>query len=324
MNYNLEKFANETLYILETQGNIMSIFNKAYKITKGAYGPRICLFSGWSDDIENLIKKKKILELELNYAKGWPRGSELSFLRNVKQLRGLELLDYVVSDINVINELVELRSLKINSACNNLIDFNSFPNIEDISLEWYPNAESIFNCVTLKRVFINCCNIKDLSVFKKLVNLKYLSLKSPKIESVGIIPSLKNLEFLALGNAKILKSLHGLEVLENLKELEIKKCRNVSNIEPLKYLKNLQRLLICDCGNIDSLKPLETLSELREIYFYESTNIVDGDLTVIKRLPKIKDTSFQDRKHYNLKFYDFNPKEAMAKEKLLKKYGNII
>ena len=145
------------------------MFDKKYEIIKGEFGLRMCLFSSWSDKIERTIKKKGILELNLNHAKGWPAGSDLSFLKNLTQLKYFELLDHKVSDISVINNLSNLRELNITSNCNDVIDCFNFPNLERIGLEWFPNAKSLFDCVTLKRVFVNCCDIKDLSDRKSVV-----------------------------------------------------------------------------------------------------------------------------------------------------------
>jgi len=52
---------------------------------------------------------------------------------------------------------------------------------------------------------------------------------------------------------------------------------------------------------------------------YESTNILDGDLTPLKKLPKFKDTSFQGRKHYNLRRIDFGQDYPTNLEELIKK-----
>ena len=301
----------------------MFMSKKKYEITQGDFGPHMCLFSGWSDDIERTIKKKGVLELELNYAKGWPKGSNLSFLDNLAQLQFLELLDYQVSDISVINNLTELRELNISSSCNNVIDCSNFPHLERIGLEWFPNAKSLFNCTTLKRVFINCCDIKNLSVFEKLLKLEYLSLKSPRLESIGEVKTLPTLNFLGIYNARKLSSLEGIEQFANLEMLEIERCRKISNIEPVTALKKLRRLMIANCGKIDSLKPAAELKELREIFFHESTNILDGDLAILKSLPSLQDVSFQERKHYNCRWEDLpmrcSKKELQKVRELLKK-----
>ena len=65
-------------------------------------------------------------------------------------------------------------------------------------------------------------------------------------------------------------------------------------------MKNLRELLVLDCGPIESLAPLRGVP-LETLFFYESTNIRDGDLGVLLDLPHLKGTAFADRRHYSHK-----------------------
>ena len=106
--------------------------------------------------------------------------------------------------------------------------------------------------------------------------------------------------------------------------LEIERCRKIFDITPVKRLKKLRRFMIANCGDIESFKPLAELKELREVFFHETTNIRDGDLTPLKLLPKLESVSFQERRHYNLKRRDFGqdyPNDIRELFKNPKKYG---
>ncbi|MCK5581621.1 MAG: hypothetical protein KAJ18_10165 [Candidatus Omnitrophica bacterium] len=296
------------------------MFGKKYQITSGEFGSHMCLFGELSEPLNKVIKKKGILELELNYAKGWPQGSDLSLLKDIKQLRSFELIDYQASDISVINELIELRSLKINSSRNDVIDCSNFSNLEEISLEWFPNAKSLFDCVSLKSIFVNSCKIENLTVFNKLHNLEVLRLKSPNIERIGDISSLKNLKFIELSNAKKLTSLEGLEAVPSLEALELNRCRKIDEIDSIASLSLLRRLFLIDSGEIESLRSVGNLKDLEQFLFYESTKIVDGDMSFLKSLAKLKEVSFVDRRHYNLTMEDFNPGHNERVKKALKEF----
>ena len=304
-------------------GGIMEqlLFQKYYEITKGKYGPRMTLHSPWSEKIEKKIQRKGIVELYLNDALGWKSGNDLSFFRRLEQLISLQILDWNIKDLSAIHSLSNLRSLHVDTHCDSEIVFSCFPFLEDVGLEWRTNAKSLFDCTTLKKLFINCCEIDDLSVFSKMQYLESLCLKSPSIKAIGDVSSLKNLKYLELGNAKNLTSIEGIEKLSNLEDLRFYICRKIRNIELLKYLKKLKRLYLCNCGPIESLKPLKSLKFLEDIYFCESTKILDGDLYSLKELPNLKKVYFPDRRHYNLKLFDFDPKEAKALGKLLKKFN---
>jgi len=297
------------------------LFQKSYEITKGKYGLRMTLLGPWSEKVEKAIKRKGVVELYLNEALGWKSGNDLSFLRRLTELLSFELLDWNIKDVSDIHSLSNLKALHVDTYCDSEIDFSCFPQLEDVGLEWRPKAESLFNCINLKKVFINCCDIEDLGVFSKMNHLESLCLKSPSISAIGDVSNLKNLRYLELGNAKNLTSLEGIEQLSNLEDLRFYICRKMRNIEPLRSLTRLKRLYLCNCGPIESLKLLSCLKSLEDIYFCESTKIMDGDLYPLKELPKLKEVYFPDRKHYNLKLSDFNPKEAKALEKLLKKYS---
>jgi len=271
---------------------------KKYEITEGEYGPRLSPMSPWSDKMERIIKQKGIVELELNRAKRW-EGNDLSFLENIKELQSLEINDWKNVDLSPIHCLNKLRRLAIDTYCKNEINYTCFPELKSASLEWRPKAKSIFQCLTLEYIFINNYPGEDLEGFSKHINLHTLRLKSPKIKRIGKIHSLVRLTFLELSNARRLESLIGVEVLKNLEYLKIESSRKIQDIDSVKSLLQLKRLLICDCGEIKSLVPLLNLQGLKEFIFHESTDILDGDLSPLKKLPNIEKVSFQERPHYN-------------------------
>ncbi len=269
-----------------------------FETVKGDHGPRLVLKGAWSPRISAEIKRSGVRELELNYAKGW-KGSNVGFLRDLYELEVLEITNWKIEDISEIHHLRTLRGLKVSTHCRTEIDFLCFPLLERVSLEWRPKAKTIFQSESIKRVFINNYRAKDIGAFGRLEQLESLSLKGPKIERIGDLSQLHSLREMCLGNALKLCSLEGIEALLGLERLEINKCRQVTNIRPLAHLRTLVHLELCDNGEIDTLRPLFELKKLQRFYFYESTNIVDGNLAPLKDLPMLSDISFQDRDHYD-------------------------
>ena len=110
-----------------------------------------------------------------------------------------------------------------------------------------------------------------------------------------------------MANLKRLESLAGIEGLEALEELEIHTCRAIRSIDEIGSLSNLKKLRLNNDGEIESLKPLEKLSTLEEVSFYESTNILDGDLSPLLRQNRLSRVSFQNRRHYTHRREEFVP-----------------
>lgn len=87
--------------------------------------------------------------------------------------------------------------------------------------------------------------------------------------------------------------------------LHISTCTKIRDISPVATLNSLRELFLNTCGEIESIRPLRSLQDLEKFIFYESTNVLDGDLTPLKGLPKLKEVAFQNRRHYSHTAEDF-------------------
>jgi hypothetical protein len=246
-----------------------------------------------------------ILELELNDGKGW-RGENVSFLRLLPQLQSLKILDLKIRNVDEIHSLPALRELELITYCDTEIRFSAFPQLQRCSLEWRKRADSLFACLSLKELFVNSYDGKYLLRFANLLNLESLALMNAPVETLNGLSMLKRLRSLRLGRLVCLESLDGVEELTDLEELEVQKCRRIGSIKPLAALTKLRKLLLNDCGEIESLRPLANLKQLQTVLFYESTNIVDGDLTPLTQLPDLSLVSFKNRHHYSHKRESFS------------------
>jgi hypothetical protein len=268
------------------------------KLEDGEYGLRAVIAAVWSNEMISFLVEKHIAELELNDGKGW-QGNDLNFLVELPQLRALKIIDFKIPSVEPIHFLHELRALDVMTYCKTEIRFSAFPQIENCGLEWRPEATSLFNCVKLKELFVNGYDGKNTDSFAKLVNLKSLAILNAPIEDLRGLSTLARLRSLRLANLKLLVSLAGIEQLTNLEELEIHTCRRICSIDEIGCLHRLRRLHLNNDGNIESLKPLTKLRGLESILFYESTNIVDGDLSPLLIQKNLSRVSFQNRGHYS-------------------------
>jgi hypothetical protein len=270
----------------------------------GMFGTRAVIKSKWQDYFITYLLDKEVVELELNTGKGW-HGDDINFLKYFPQLKSLTVLDQSIKSINAINDLNRLVQLNISTYCNTPINFNNFPDLEECSFEWRNKSDSLFDCSKLRKLGINKFNNKDSLFFSKLVNIEVLTILNSPLENILGFSTLNKLKILTLGNLRKLNSLKGLDGLQNLEELTIQRCKGITSISDIFKLNRLRRLLLLDLGDIKSIKGIERLDNLEDLLFYDSTNIVDGDLSPLFKLTRLINVSFQNRKHYSNRREEF-------------------
>jgi hypothetical protein len=275
------------------------------KFEDGEYGPRAVITSAWSPEMARVLVAHRVLELELNDGKGW-HGNDLSFLRELPQLRAFTLIDYFGRPSEEpIHFLHELRRLEVMTYSKTGIRFSEFPQLEVCSLEWRPKCESLFSCTKLRKLFLNRHDETNVDAFSNLTMLEWLGILNAPIENVLGLRRLERLKYLRLAGLRRLTSLAGIERLELLEELNLDTCRRIRSISEVSSLLHLRKLHLSNCGEIESLKPLENLSRLECVTFVESTNIVDGDISPLLHQQGLKRVSYQNRRHYSHRREDF-------------------
>ena len=274
------------------------------KLEDGEFGRVAIVNSIWTRETTHYLLANNVLELDLNYTKGW-RGSDLSFLKELRHLRAFRILDWEIPSVAPIHFLHELRALKVITNCKTEIRFSEFPQLEECELEWRSKAASIFSCITLRKLFLNRYSKKDVHSFSTLVNLESLAILNAPIRNLLGLRTLWRLRSLRLGNLRQLRSLAGIEGLSALEELNVDTCRAITSIDEVGYISRLRKLCLDNCGEIESLKPLGKLSGLESMGFVESTKIRDGDLSPLLHQKNLSRVSFQNRRHYTHKREEF-------------------
>jgi Leucine-rich repeat (LRR) protein len=273
-------------------------------IGSGKWGPKATVTGDWSAAVEDCIRSQDVKELELNAAKGW-RGSDVRFLERLPGLNALTVIDHSIKDVTAIHALRGLKYLDVNTYCKTPVDFGNHPQLDECALEWRPGSESLFAHRGVRKVFVNKCPLKDLRAMAMMTSLESLSLASPKLETLQGVEALTALTFLGLYVARRLTSVDGVQAVPNLVHLEVNDCPKIRDIAPIAALYRLRNLQLCNDGDIETIKPLGALKELEQFLFYESTNVLDGDLSPLKSLPKLRHVTFMDRMHYTLRRSEF-------------------
>ena len=268
------------------------------RLEDGEYGRRAVITHAWSAEFTELLIANNVTELELNDGKGW-RGHDLSFLKDLSDLRSLKIIDLKIQTVSPIHFLHELRQLTVMTYCKTEIRFSEFPHLESCTLEWRPKAGSLFDCKTLKELFINRYSGKEFVPFARLIKLEWLALFGASIRDLRGIGALTRLRYLRLGLLRQLTSLAGIEGCAELETLQLDTCRKLRSIDPVRHLSRLRNLHFGNCGEIESLAPLDRLQNLEWVTFPESTNILDGDLVPLLRQKHLRRVAFQNRRHYS-------------------------
>ncbi len=275
-----------------------------FNIRMTEFGPALIIDPNHIMESKEFMVDNNIKGLEINVSINFDT-NDLRFLKHFDFITHLNIIHYRINDLSPLYYLKNIVSLAIQAHYTCSIDFSHFPKLMHCFLEWEKGAESIFKCVTLKTLYINSYKGKNADKFAMLTNLESLKIGNSPIENIEGLRYLSKLKELGLYYLRKLTSLKGIENLVNLEVLDLYACRKITSLKEIEKLRNLKKLLFNNMGEIDSIKVLEKLPNLEWVLFYESTNILDGNLTPLTKLPKLTKLAFQNRRHYTHKCEDF-------------------
>lgn len=292
---------------------------------------------GWSSDF---IDKLNVEPFDvLSFGEGnW---GAFSFLKEVAPslIKKLYLkFDSCISleGLYFLNELEEL-GLKIYGSVNSResLDCSKFRNLKRISTEYFVGySNNIFECPQLETVSfydtyttenleiisratqlrdlsINGSKIKNLTGIEKLINLNELLLSRTSIKNLDGLHSLSELEKVDLSDLRKLTSLDGLTGLKNVTRLSIESCNKVNDFSCLQTMTNLEFVYI-NIKEIKSLKPLMNHPCIKVIHLCNS-KVLDGDMSPLSTLPKLKEASYVNKQNYNIKDKEFSREAILAR-----------
>ena len=156
---------------------------------------------------------------------------------------------------------------------------------------------------------------KNLTEFKKLKKLKYLSLVRSSILSLKGIECLKNLRMLDLEYNRRLEDIQDIRyIAKTLTSLSIENSSRIIDFSALSALDNVTFLMIYGNNKIQNLNFIYGMKKLKRFWF--DINILDGNLTPCLSLMDVYIGT--SRKHYNLKSEELpQNKEPLEKGKTI-------
>jgi internalin A len=249
----------------------------------------VVLEGGWREEYANVIEAHDLAVLSIMV-----RGDDLSFLARVPGLRGLVLNAGEVRDLAPVSALRDLETLTLNTASKPRmsLDFAAFERLRTLRMYWNAGFESVFACQTLESLFVFGPPDADLTRFGGISSLRRLELsQGRKLVSTAGVSS--DVEFLGLYQQGALTELRDLP-----RGLSVLAIEGSKQLGELVTAPSLTRLKVANCGDIASLAPLRGLDRLEEFFAWESTRVLDGDLSVLLELPKLRTIGMRDRREY--------------------------
>ncbi len=228
--------------------------------------------------------------------------ADLSFLADFPNLRYLEVVDNKRVNTRHLDGLSNLRGLRLESPGAG-IDFSCFPQLEVFVGDWHAENCNFHCCHELRQLRVWKFRPKslDLSDIANTTRLEWLTLTQAGITSLAGLETLEDLRYLEIAYAPKLESLRALSFDRNeIREIEIQNAKKIGSYEPLAAPRRLRRLKLSSCSPMANLKWTSGMNHL-DFFSFVETNVEDGDLSPLLRLPKLRYVGTMDKKHFNYK-----------------------
>ena len=263
-------------------------------------GRTLVVTGAWSDAAARVLAGGEADGLVLNYARGFA-GSDLEFLEGGLGVRRLKLLDRNIVDLQPIERLAgSLDELSVQAAPGAELDLGPLPHLRSVGGEWSLIGATLGGVDDLESVITWRFDEVDLHAFRDHVRLRQLTIKeAAHLESLSGVGNLPEMTALIVGLAHNLSDICDVAgIASALREFKLETCPSITALDDVEQLRELRVLGFSDCGDIESVAPLGALEQLEELYAWGSTRIVDGDLSPLVRLPRLKEIRMRNRRGY--------------------------
>jgi Leucine-rich repeat (LRR) protein len=270
-----KKYGKTTQYSLYTNQNINGLCFSDLKLTRipnslqkylqskpaQEFLTHLDLSRNRISDISALKELKNLTEIDLS-------GNQISDISAFKKLKNLTEIDLSSNEISDISALKELKNLtKIYLQSNKISNISALKELKnlteiDLSSNEISDISALKELKNLAKIYLHDNQISNISALKELKNLTKIYLQSNKISDISALKELKNLTQIYLQSNKI-SDISALKELKNLTEIDLHN-NQISDISALKELKNLTEI---DIQNNQILKIDEWLTEFNDFDF---------------------------------------------------------
>lgn len=271
-----------------------------FELVETPDGTDLVVIGPWSAAAARQIISGRANGLVMNYALGFQERT-LEFLLDLR-LKRIDLLARTITDLSPIYaSATTLTSLSLVAHSRSSIDLAQFPRLQRLSAEWPQIHASIQEAVTLHDLYLGSYPEQDLTALSTLTLLTRLRLKDrPQLASLDGLEALPWLNELGVFGANRLTDITALQRMSSpvLQQLELESNPLIPDLGSIANCTALTYLSAGNCGDLPTAAPLQKLHALEALYLYGSTRFLDGDLSPIAQLPRLRDFRMQNRRHY--------------------------
>jgi internalin A len=271
----------------------------AYELEPNDDGLSLVVTGPWGSASARELQRPEITGLTLNYARGFQE-RDLEFLADW-QVKELRLLARTITDLEPVYRLSgSLERLSVRSSQRASLDLRRLPWLTQLSAEWAQVESTLEFAVALNDLFLLSYTGADLRPLARNEVLSRLRFKDrPGLGSLDGVEQLPNLVELGVFGARRLTDVTAVaSAASTLQRLDLGGCSRLLDLDALAPLTGLRWLGIDNCGPVTSLEPIGGLLDLEVLWAFESTRVVDGDLTPLLRLTALRDLRMAPRQHY--------------------------
>jgi hypothetical protein len=256
----------------------------------------------WSRRDIRELKRSRAEELWLNSSHGFHEPT-IDLLADLPPtVVRVHVIARWINDLEPIYALGgHLKSLSVTTAAGTVLDLARLPALTDLGADWRQVQATIAAAIQLQSLYVEHYREPDLTALATLTALQRLSMKDwPSIKSLHGLQHLTALTDLTIALGRYLSDIDDLAgpVGRQLESLNLETCRRISDLRPIAHCSALTYLNLGNIGDVPTVAPLAGLQRLLSLYLYESTNILDGDLSPLLKLSDLNDLRLMNRRHY--------------------------
>jgi len=254
------------------------------------------LTGSWQDDFKKHIDGSRVIGIRLSKSMGW-EAENLDFLSQLAGLRTIEIFNWDVKDISILEQHQQIESISLECAFKKF-DFSKLTNLRYSYVRWRPGAETLFHCTGIEYLQIDNYPFEDFTPLRELKNINNLNLLSRKLVNCTGIESLSNLEKLTLSYCTSFGDIMAIGKSNNLREINFTSCKKVNDVTDIGKLHKLTKLLMENCVSVSSVKPLLGCTALQELYLI-GMSIDDGDLSPLLEIKNLQEVAIAKKRHHS-------------------------